>query len=165
MLPQIACPRWCIVTLVAFVWLFPTVHFQMPPQSACIRRWIFTLVTFIWMFSIVNFHPLAFNCIITFEILIHYNYENCGFCCNTCCKLIKILSPNWYWSWAGKIRKWNSCLRKHRIIYKNRHYFFLAFMSFLAVQNSSIGDLVTHSLTHSLTDWGYFYFWHREAVP
>ena len=25
-------------------------------------------------------------------------------------------------------------------------------MFFLAVQNSSIGDLVTHSLTHSLTD-------------
>ena len=28
-------------------------------------------------------------------------------------------------------------------------------ISFLAVQNSSIGDLVTHSVTHSVTD---FYF-------
>ena len=29
---------------------------------------------------------------------------------------------------------------------------------FLAVQNSSIGDLVTDLLTHSLTNSGYFYF-------
>ena len=27
MFPQIACLRWCIITLVAFVWLFPTVYF------------------------------------------------------------------------------------------------------------------------------------------
>ena len=31
---------------------------------------------------------------------------------------------------------------------------------FLAVQNSSIGDLVTHSLSHS----GYFYFWHYRVT-
>ena len=31
----------------------------------------------------------------------------------------------------------------------------------LAVQNSSIGDLVTHSLTHSQ----YFYFWHTKNDP
>ena len=32
---------------------------------------------------------------------------------------------------------------------------------FLAVHNSSKGDLVTHSLTH----WGYFYFWHTKSGP
>ena len=32
---------------------------------------------------------------------------------------------------------------------------------FLAVQNSSIGDLVTQSLTHS----GCFYFWHTKSNP
>ena len=32
---------------------------------------------------------------------------------------------------------------------------------FLAVQNSSIGDLVTHSLTDSR----YFYFWHTKSDP
>ena len=36
---------------------------------------------------------------------------------------------------------------------------------FLAVQNSSIGDLVTHSLTHSLTDSQYFYFWLTNSDP
>ena len=39
------------------------------------------------------------------------------------------------------------------------------FRTFLAVQNSSIGDLVTHSMTHSLTDSGYFYFWHTKSNP
>ena len=42
---------------------------------------------------------------------------------------------------------------------------------FLAVQNSSIGGLVTDWLTHSLTDsltdslthWRYFYFWHTQS--
>ena len=40
-------------------------------------------------------------------------------------------------------------------------FFFIFFrmLSFLAVQNSSIGDLVTDSLTHWVTD---FYFWHRN---
>ena len=33
--------------------------------------------------------------------------------------------------------------------------------SFLAFQNSSIGHLVTHSLTHP----GYFYFWHTKSDP
>ena len=35
--PQIACQRGCIVTLVAFVWLFSTVCFQMFPQIVCTR--------------------------------------------------------------------------------------------------------------------------------
>ena len=41
------CPRRCIITLVGFVRLFSTVHFQMCPQIACLRRCKVTLVAFI----------------------------------------------------------------------------------------------------------------------
>ena len=36
---------------------------------------------------------------------------------------------------------------------------------FLAVQNSSLGDLVTHSLTHWVSHWEYFYFWETKSDP
>ena len=82
MSPQMACHRWCIITLVAsvwlfstvsfqmpsqivmgrgivtkvaFVWLFPTVFFQMSPQIACLWRCKVTLVAFVWLFSTVRF--------------------------------------------------------------------------------------------------------------
>ena len=51
MCPQIACPRWCKITLVAFVWLFSTVCFQMSPQIACLRWGIVALVALVWLFS------------------------------------------------------------------------------------------------------------------
>ena len=47
MSPQIACLWGCKVTLVAFVWLFSTVRFQMCSQMACTRRGIVTLVAFV----------------------------------------------------------------------------------------------------------------------
>ena len=47
MCPQMACSRRCIVTLVAFVCLFTTVHFQMSFQSPCIAGFKFTLVALI----------------------------------------------------------------------------------------------------------------------
>ena len=62
MCPQITCPRGCIVTLVTFVWLFSTVHFQMLPQMACLRRCKVTLVTFVWLFSIIL--PDSHSCIL-----------------------------------------------------------------------------------------------------
>ena len=55
MSPQVACTRRGIITLVAFVWLFSTVHFQMSPQIACLRGWKLTLVAFVWLFSTVHF--------------------------------------------------------------------------------------------------------------
>ena len=55
MLPQIVCSNRCKVTLVAFVRLFSTVRFQMCPQIACMRRGIFTLVALVWLFSTVCF--------------------------------------------------------------------------------------------------------------
>ena len=42
--------------------------------------------------------------------------------------------------------------------------FLAKFWSFLAVQNSSIGNLVTHSLTESLTDWVTFTFAIQRAI-
>ena len=55
MSPQMAWLSWCIVTLVAFVWLFSTVRFQMSLQIICLRRGIVTLVAFVWFFSTVGF--------------------------------------------------------------------------------------------------------------
>ena len=53
MCPQIACLRGCIVTLVAFVWLFSIVYFQVCPQIAWVRRSEITLVAFVGFFSTV----------------------------------------------------------------------------------------------------------------
>ena len=53
--PQIAFPRRGKVALVAFVWLFSTVRFQMSPQTASQRRGKVTLVALVWLFSTVRF--------------------------------------------------------------------------------------------------------------
>ena len=47
MSPQMACPRECIVTLVAFVWLFSSVCCQMCPQITCLS---WGKVTLVWSF-------------------------------------------------------------------------------------------------------------------
>ena len=47
MSPQIACLSRCIVTLVAFIWLFSTVRFQMYPQNMCMGSCKVTLVAFV----------------------------------------------------------------------------------------------------------------------
>ena len=55
MSPQHVFTRRCIVALLAFVWVFSTVLFQMCPQLVCPRRCKVTLVTFVWLFSTVRF--------------------------------------------------------------------------------------------------------------
>ena len=55
MCPQMACTSWCKVTLLAFVWLFSTVHFNVCPQSTCITGCKVTLVAFVWLFPTVRF--------------------------------------------------------------------------------------------------------------
>ena len=50
---QTACPRGRIVTLLAFVWLFSTMHLRMCPQNVRIRWCIVTLFAFVWLFSTV----------------------------------------------------------------------------------------------------------------
>ena len=44
---QLACPNGCIATLVAFIWLFAAMSFQMHPQIACLRGCKVTLVAFV----------------------------------------------------------------------------------------------------------------------
>ena len=46
-LPKVTLSGEGKVTLVAFVWLFSTVRFQMCPQIACLRRGKVTLVAFV----------------------------------------------------------------------------------------------------------------------
>ena len=55
MSPQIACMSGCIITQVAFVWLFSTMRFQMCPQIACLIGCIITQVAFVGLFSTVCF--------------------------------------------------------------------------------------------------------------
>ena len=98
--------RGCIITLVAFVWLFSTMHyqmcfqmtsirgcvfalvafvlffyavcFQMNPQMACIRKCIFTLLAFIWFHAIsCRFHKDFHACIIYTFVIIFRNLLHC----------------------------------------------------------------------------------------
>ena len=62
MWPQSTWIRACIVTLVAFIWLFSTMYFQMSPQITCPREFISTLNVFVWIFFIVC--PSHWNCYI-----------------------------------------------------------------------------------------------------
>ena len=55
MSPQIACMRGCKITLVALVWHFSSVRLQMSPQIAFLRGCKVTLVAFVWPFSTVYF--------------------------------------------------------------------------------------------------------------
>ena len=61
MCSQNICPRGCKVTLVAFIWLFSTVFYQMCPQTVCPRGCIVTLVAFVWLFSIVCVSNVSSN--------------------------------------------------------------------------------------------------------
>ena len=58
MYPQIDYSRSGKVALVAFVWIFSTVLFQMFPQIALLRRGLVTVVTFVWLFYSVRFQML-----------------------------------------------------------------------------------------------------------
>ena len=67
MSPQIVYTIGCVITLIAFVGLFSTVHFQMSPQIACTRGCIITLVAFLWLFTTLCFQMDS----IIVKILIH----------------------------------------------------------------------------------------------
>ena len=73
MSPQTVCPRRCIITQVAFVWLFSTVHFQMCPQMARIRRCIITQVAFVWLSLVFNgnYFSEILHGIIMLKVLFH----------------------------------------------------------------------------------------------
>ena len=55
MCPQIACLSGCIITQVAFLWLFSNVSFHMGPQRTWVSACKITQVTFVWLFSTVCF--------------------------------------------------------------------------------------------------------------
>ena len=73
---QMACLRRCKVTLVAFVWLFSTVLFQMCPQMACMGRCIVTLVAFIWFNHTVSLCHQAFPILQT-KVIIFKIFLHC----------------------------------------------------------------------------------------
>ena len=60
--PQVTCLRGCIFTLVAFVWLLSTVRFQMSPQSSCLSRHQLTLVAFVLLFSTMHLQMVSQSC-------------------------------------------------------------------------------------------------------
>ena len=69
------------ITLVAFVWLLSTVHFQMLPQIACLRRRIVTLVALTFLccvFSNSNYLCLSMHSHIdcTCLIFLHCAFSN-----------------------------------------------------------------------------------------
>ena len=51
---KMACMSRGIITLVAFIWFFSTVCFQMHHQIACMRGCILTLVAFVWPLSLAT---------------------------------------------------------------------------------------------------------------
>ena len=61
MYPQVTCIKGCKVALVAFVWLFPSVSFQMPRQIACPNWCIITQVAFLRLFSTMYFQMCLQN--------------------------------------------------------------------------------------------------------
>ena len=102
---QIACMRWCIVTLVAFVWFFSTVHFQMGPQIVCTRGCIFTLVAFVWP------HYDFYTCICYTQVIFR-SFKSVLDLCPTVAsnwgkfRIMKDLE-NWKWS-SSKIKYTNT---------------------------------------------------------
>ena len=89
MCPQNVCPRRCIVTLIAFVQLFTTVRFQMCPQIAFLRRGIVTLVTFVWLHCAFLLHTLKFT--FTFHFLNVF---------------LQLKNSNWGWK-VSNLGGWN----------------------------------------------------------
>ena len=89
--PQSTCIRRCKVTQIALVWLSPTVCLQMYPQSACPRGCIVTLVAFVWLFSSIGFQMFPQ---ITFFIIIFDRFFHSSLL-NGCFKLRQILLDLW----------------------------------------------------------------------
>ena len=86
--PQRVCPQRCRDTLAAFVSFFSTLHF---PHIAWFRGGIVTLVAFVWLFSTVNFQmslQIAFlrRFIITLFAFTHFSPRCLNFFFQIQCK-------------------------------------------------------------------------------
>ena len=84
---QVACPNRCIATLVAFIWLFAAMSFEMHPQIACLRGCKVTLVAFVWFFSTVGFQmcpqgTCMSRSIVALAALLRFFSIFCLFCWN-----------------------------------------------------------------------------------
>ena len=90
MSPQCAYMKRCIVTLVAFVCLFSTVCYQMSPQCACMRGSIVTLVAFVWFYDIVSLFLQNFPVLQT-KVIIFKIFFHCQ--CLLC--FAQLAAPNW----------------------------------------------------------------------
>ena len=104
-------PRRCIITLVAFVWLFSTVRFQMSFQTECMSRCKITLVAFVWSFPTMRFQMFPQivcmrRCIVTLIACVWLYYILClilkGFCiykglfhCHCALCVAEIVILNW----------------------------------------------------------------------
>ena len=84
---EMACTIRCIIALVAFIWLFSTVCFQMSFQVACTKRCIFTLAAFAWHQD--TFWPFQkdictcvfFTQVTILKSLLHYHYFHLAVLC------------------------------------------------------------------------------------
>ena len=80
---QIVCPQGGKVTLIAFVWLFSTVGFQMAPQSTWVRACIVTLVSILWFFLKCEYSDVFSNCkperMQSHIGCIYFAFHHCGF--------------------------------------------------------------------------------------
>ena len=101
-----ACPRRCIVTLVAFVWFFSTVCFQMLSQIAYKRRCIGTLVAFVWFNDIVSLFLHDFYICILWTKIINFHLFDChGVLC-----IAQMIASNWsnliiyFWSLSESVK-------------------------------------------------------------
>ena len=72
MCSQMACRlRGSIVTLIAFIWLFATMFSQMNPQITSTRRYLVTLIAFLWHNDIVSIFLNNFHmCILQTQVKI-----------------------------------------------------------------------------------------------
>ena len=103
---QISCLDECGVTLVAFVGLFPTVHFQMSSQMACLRRCIATSVAFVWFNDIVSLFLHDFYICILWTKIINFHLFDChGVLC-----IAQMIASNWsnliiyFWSLSESVK-------------------------------------------------------------
>ena len=127
MCPQFTYPRGCIVTLVAFVWLFSTVLFQMSPQMASMRRGIVTLIALGWFCNIVFLIHKVFYIYICYAWYIICSFHFFGFSplCAFKCLLKLILSK------AGK----SHCL--HLFDFLNLFILFVMIFPFVSFKYES----------------------------
>ena len=117
---QNACIGGCIVTLVALIWLHSTVRFQMCPQTACPNRCKVTLVAFVRLFSTVHFQMSLVYCLCQTETMRIANQKR----------------------WQMKVKVWSTCKfcpLKFQIIIPPKSLFFRPTKIFvLPRQNQSI---------------------------